>query len=158
MATFRNSQLEEILNNERTMNRVILDRTAAHISSIGDDKAPPTQRDIKLEATLGTLIDALKEKINKAIQLISGHQYGSLDEAKVDRLMNLDNQRQELINTGYATETGDKAENALDLDYEEKKDKVDGDDDNVQVAQIPGKTIPYNGPKIKGEGMYSGRG
>jgi hypothetical protein len=135
MATFRNSQLEEILNNERTMNRVILDRTAAHISSIGDDKAPPTIKDIKLEATLGTLIDALKEKINKAIQLISGHQYGSLDDAKIDRLMNLDNKRQDLIDSGHAIETADKAVEALDLDYEEKKDNVAGDDDNVLDEQ-----------------------
>lgn len=132
MATFRNSQIEEILNNERSMNRVILDRTAAHISSIGDDKAPPTQRDIKLEATLGTMIDGLKEKINKAIQLISAHQYGSLDDQKVDRLMNLDITRQNTIDASEAQESAQKSNDALDLDYEENEDEdEDGPDDNA---------------------------
>jgi hypothetical protein len=135
MATFRNSQLEEILNNERSMNRVILDRTSAHIASIGDDKAPPTQRDIKLEATLGTMVDALKEKINKAIQLISSHQYGSLDDIKVDRLMNLDERRQDLIGALFVEESADKSRDALDLDYEEEEDEdEDGDDDEVPAG------------------------
>jgi hypothetical protein len=123
MATFRNAQLEEILNNERTMNRVILDRTAAHISSIGDDKAPPTQRDIKLEATLGTMIDALKEKINTAIQKISKHQYGSLDDVKVDRLINLDNTRQNVLDARAAEIAKQKSEDALDLDYKEDEEE-----------------------------------
>ena len=115
MATFRNSQLEEILNNERSMNRVILDRTSAHIASIGDDKVPPTQRDIKLEATLGNLIDALKEKINTAVQLISSHQYGSLDEKKVERLLRLDSTRQSLINRGTVQEADYKSRLPMDL-------------------------------------------
>jgi hypothetical protein len=115
MATFRNSQLEEILNNERSMNRVILDRTSAHIASIGDDKAPPTQRDIKLEATLGALIDGLKEKINKAIQLISPHQYGGLDEKKVERLLSLDKQHQELVDKGVVDKYAYKDRVPIDL-------------------------------------------
>jgi hypothetical protein len=42
MATFRNEQIEDILNNERKLNRIILDRTSAHIAAIGDEKAPST--------------------------------------------------------------------------------------------------------------------
>lgn len=90
MATFRNNQIEEILNNERNMNRVILDRVSAHIASIGDDKAPPTTRDIKMEAQIGSLIDALKETINKAIQKISGYQYGRATEKNTARNQKLD--------------------------------------------------------------------
>jgi len=86
MATFRNSQIEDILNEDRKLNRVILDRTSKHVSAIGDDRREPSMRDIKIESTLGTRIDAIKEDINKAIQLISGFQYGKLDENKVDRL------------------------------------------------------------------------
>jgi len=135
MATFRNAQLEEILNNERSMNRVILDRTSAHIAAIGDDKAPPTQRDIKLEATLGTMIDGLKEKINKAIQAISSHQYGSLDDVKVDRLMRLDEVRQDMIEYGSVLNAAERAEQGLDLseyrDGEDEDDDKDGRDDDV---------------------------
>lgn len=138
MATFRNAQLEEILNNERSMNRVILDRTSAHISSIGDDKAPPTQRDIKLEATLGTMIDALKEKINKAIQAISSHQYGSLDDVKVDRLIRLDNTRQDLIDYGVVQVAGEKSSAALDLDEEEEEE--DDDEDEEDDDEVPDGT------------------
>ena len=130
MATFRNSQLEEILNNERSMNRVILDRTSAHIAAIGDDRAPPTQRDIKLEATLGNLIDGLKEKINKAIQLISAHQYGSLDEKKVERLLRLDSARQDLINQGVVQGADYKSRLPMDLGGPDRQEDED-DDDNV---------------------------
>jgi hypothetical protein len=136
MATFRNSQLEEILNNERSMNRVILDRTSAHIASIGDDRAPPTQRDIKLEATLGTMIDALKEKINKAIQLISSHQYGSLDDVKVDRLLRLDDKRQSLIEYNDVADTADKSKLALDLEYESDDPDDEGQDDGIIIGTI----------------------
>lgn len=94
MATFRNAQIEDILNNERTMNRVILDRTSAHISAIGDERAPPTARDIKNEALLGSQIDVVKEKINKAIQLISALQYGTLDNDKIEKLNKMSSEDQ----------------------------------------------------------------
>jgi len=89
MATFRNAQIDEILNNERTMNRVILDREIAHASSIGDERAPPTTRDIKNEALIGSMIDNVKEKINKAIQAVTAFTYSITDESKAARLSKL---------------------------------------------------------------------
>ena len=136
MATFRNSQLEEILNNERSMNRVILDRTAAHIAAIGDDRAPPTQRDIKLEATLGGLIDGLKEKINKAIQLISAHQYGGLDEKKVNRLLSLDDKRQQLIELKHVKKADTRSRVPMELQGPEPEDDNESEDDNVVSAPV----------------------
>lgn len=143
MATFRNAQLEEILNNERSMNRVILDRTSAHIAAIGDDRAPPTQRDIKLEATLGGLIDGLKEKINKAIQLISAHQFGGLDEKKVERLLNLDSRHQFLVDNDTVNKTAEKDKKPMDLEGkepepldEEGDEDDDGEDDGVEQGTM----------------------
>jgi len=98
MATFRNSQIEEILNDERRLNRTIMDRQKQHVSSIGDQRAPPLARDIKLEAILGTQIDQLKEEINKAIQLISGFQFNKLDEKKIDRLLKMDTRNLAIVN------------------------------------------------------------
>jgi hypothetical protein len=113
MATFRNSQIEEILNDERKHNRTIMDRQKQHVSAIGDQRAPPTMRDIKLESILGQQIDELKEEINKAIQLISGFQFGKLDEKKIDRLLKLKVKDQSKVNSELNPETadGDEAPN-----------------------------------------------
>jgi hypothetical protein len=97
MATFRNNQIEEILNDERKLNRTIMDRQKQHVSAIGDQRAPPTMRDIKIEAILGTQIDQLKEEINKAIQLISGFQFNKLDEKKIDRLLKMETRNQAAV-------------------------------------------------------------
>jgi len=122
MSTFRNNQIEEILNNERNMNRVILDRVSAHIASIGDDKAPPTTRDIKIEAQIGGLIDALKETINKAIQKISGYQYGRATEKNTARNLKLKTNNigeQTSAMPGQTT----KPEEGPDLDDDEDEDE-----------------------------------
>lgn len=98
MATFRNSQIEAILNDERLHNRTIMDRQKQHVSSIGDQRAPSTMRDVKNEAILGTKIDQLKETINKVIQLISPFQYGKIDDKKVERMMRMPTNDQSGIN------------------------------------------------------------
>jgi hypothetical protein len=126
MSTFRNNQIEEILNNERNMNRVILDRVSAHIASIGDDKAPPTTRDIKIEAQIGGLIDALKETINKAIQKISGYQYGRATEKNTARNLKLKTnemgtQTGDIPGVGTQTEEGPDVDDDDDDDDEEKE-------------------------------------
>jgi len=126
MATFRNNQIEEILNNERNMNRVILDRVSAHIASIGDDKAPPTTRDIKIEAQIGGLIDALKETINKAIQKISGYQYGRATEKNTARNLklktnNMGTQTSDIPGTSTQTEEGPDVDGDDDDDEDEEE-------------------------------------
>jgi hypothetical protein len=112
MATFRNSQIEEILNDERRLNRTIMDRQKQHVSSIGDQRAPPTTRDIKMEAILGTLIDELKEEINKVIQLVSPFQFNKLDEKKIDRLLTLDTDEQKDLNDELFKNEQEKANKA----------------------------------------------
>lgn len=87
MAMFRSAQIDEILNYDRSMNRTILDRTIAQVSRFNDERNPPSNRDIKFEAIIGSLVDKLKEKIAKALQGIANEQYTTLDEQKVARLM-----------------------------------------------------------------------
>jgi hypothetical protein len=127
MATFRNSQIEDILNDERKLNRTIMDRQKQHVSSIGDQKAPPTMRDIKLEALLGQQIDELKEEINKAIQLISPFQFGKLDENKVERLLKLNVATQTNVNP----EVGAKERKESEQIPKEKNTEIDIDDQNA---------------------------
>ena len=87
MATFRQSQLDEILNYDRSMNRVILDRTIAQVTHFNDEKAHPRNRDIKFEALLGQLIDKLKATIAEALQSLTAKQYPSINLVNFDRLM-----------------------------------------------------------------------
>jgi hypothetical protein len=87
MSTFRNNQIDEILNIDRRLNRSILDRTQQHVNSIQDERSAPTTRDIKLEASIGEQIDAIKEQINKAIQLITPFKYGKLDADRAERVL-----------------------------------------------------------------------
>ena len=118
MSTFRNDQIDEILNNERRMNRVIFDRVSDHVATIGDERAPPTMRDIKLEATLGSLIDVLKEKINKAIQLVSAFQYGKLDSNRADRILKTNDANQSGIKDSHIDKTTDESSAPPDIDLD----------------------------------------
>ena len=82
MATFRQQQIEEILNYDRSMNRIVLDNEIGQATRFNDERNPPTNRDIKFEALLGTLIDDLKAKI-------ASKQYPKTDAAKVTTLLGL---------------------------------------------------------------------
>jgi hypothetical protein len=138
MATFRNSQIEEILNHERRLNRTIMDRQKQHVSAIGDQRAPPTSRDIKLEAIFGTSIDELKEEINKVIQLVSAFQFGKLDEKKIDRLLKLDTNNQNKINPELSVEEQQSSGKAPSLGKQisEQGDEP-GEDDSVFISAQP---------------------
>lgn len=142
MATFRNSQIEDILNDERRLNRTIMDRQKQHISAIGDQRAPPTSRDIKLEAILGTSIDELKEEINKVIQLVSAFQFGKLDEKKIDRLLKLSPDDLSKLNSQISA---DETKKALVAPSNEGKQplpgKKPGEDDNLFVKKEEDSTI-----------------
>ena len=89
MATFRQQQIEEILNYDRSMNRIVLDNEIGQATRFNDERNPPTNRDIKFEALLGTLIDDLKAKIAEALQSIASKQYPKTDAAKVTTLLGL---------------------------------------------------------------------
>jgi hypothetical protein len=146
MATFRNSQIEEILNHERRLNRTIMDRQKQHVSAIGDQRAPPTMRDIKLESLLGQQIDELKEEINKVIQLISPFQFGKLDDAKIERLLKFNTKQQSGVNIESSQNDINESKEPPQVKKEGDK-KIDiqnsgvkpGEDDNVVVA--PSYTI-----------------
>jgi hypothetical protein len=89
MATFRQNQIDEILNYDRAMNRIVLDNEIGQATRFNDERRPPSNRDIKFEALIGTLIDALKAKIAESLQLIASKQYPKIDAQKVSALLDL---------------------------------------------------------------------
>ena len=89
MATFRAQQIEEILNYDRAMNRIVLDNEIGQATRFNDQRNPPSNRDIKFEALLGTLIDAMKAKIAEALTSIASQQYPKTDATKVTSLLGL---------------------------------------------------------------------
>ena len=89
MATFRAQQIDEILNYDRAMNRIVLDNEIGQATRFNDQRNPPTNRDIKFEALLGTLIDAMKAKIAEALTSIASQQYPKTDAVKVSGLLGL---------------------------------------------------------------------
>jgi CO dehydrogenase/acetyl-CoA synthase delta subunit len=149
MATFRNSQIEEILNDERRLNRTIMDRQKQHVSAIGDQRAPPLVRDIKLEAIFGSEIDELKEEINKVIQLVSAFQFGKLDDKKIDRLLKLDTNEQKYLNTELykkdQTQANKPPSEGKESEEGNEKGDNDGEDDNVAID--PNYASPFEQPQ-----------
>jgi len=75
MATLRQKEIDEILNNDRTMNRRVLDRTIAQVASFNDERSSPNTQDIKLEAIIGSLVDDLKASIAEALKLVAAKQF-----------------------------------------------------------------------------------
>jgi hypothetical protein len=75
MATLRQKEIDEILNNDRTMNRRVLDRTISQVASFNDERSAPNTQDIKLEAIIGSLVDNLKASIAEALKLIAAKQF-----------------------------------------------------------------------------------
>jgi len=90
MATFRAQQIDEILNYDRSMNRIVLDNEIGQATRFNDQRNPPSNRDIKFEALLGTLVDSLKAKIAEALTSIASQQYPKTDSTKVTALLGLD--------------------------------------------------------------------
>jgi hypothetical protein len=144
MATFRNSQIEEILNDERRHNRTIMDRQKQHISAIGDQRAPPTSRDIKMEAILGTLVDELKEEINKVIQLVSAFQFGKLDDKKIDRLFGLDTNNPNKVNSELNTSKEDAGAPPSDKGKQIEEGDEEGDDAGEDDIVVKKDDTPIN--------------
>jgi hypothetical protein len=89
MATFRQEQIEEILNYDRSMNRLVLDNQISQVTRFNDERNPPTNRDIKFEALLGTLIDGLKAKMAEALTSIAAQQYPKTDATTATTLLGL---------------------------------------------------------------------
>ena len=89
MATLRQTEIDEILNNDRTMNRRVLDRTIAQVQSFNDERSAPNVQDIKMEAIVGNLVDKLKASIAEALKLIAGKQFPETNGSNAGIIMGL---------------------------------------------------------------------
>jgi hypothetical protein len=89
MATLRQEQIDEILNFDRTMNRRVLDRTIAQVSSFNDERSAPNNQDIKLEAVIGSLVDKLKASIADALKLIAAKQFSETNNSNASVILAL---------------------------------------------------------------------
>jgi hypothetical protein len=89
MATLRQTEIDEILNNDRTMNRRVLDRTIAQVQSFNDERSAPNVQDIKMEAIVGNLIDKLKASIAEALKLIAVKQFPETNGSNAGIIMGL---------------------------------------------------------------------
>jgi hypothetical protein len=87
MATLRQKEIDEILNNDRTMNRRVLDRTIAQVASFNDERSAPNTQDIKLEAIIGSLVDDLKASIAEALKLVAAKQFPKVTNSNASALL-----------------------------------------------------------------------
>ena len=85
MDTLRQKIIDETLNYERGMNRIIFDRTIEQAKLFNEERAPPSNRDIKFEAQIGKLIEKLKQTIQEGIQAVSYDAHPNADLAQFDR-------------------------------------------------------------------------
>jgi hypothetical protein len=123
MATFRQEQIDDILNYDRAMNRIVLDNEIGQAARFNDERNPPTNRDIKFEALLGTLIDDLKAKIAEALQSVASKQYPKTDSTKVTTLLGLP--------------TGEKKADFKNMNYAAiKKAQKQQEDHNYAIAKV----------------------
>jgi len=88
MATLRQKEIDEILNNDRTMNRRVLDRTIAQVASFNDERSSPNTQDIKLEAIIGSLVDDLKASIAEALKLVAAKQFPKVTSSNAAVILN----------------------------------------------------------------------
>jgi hypothetical protein len=87
MATLRQKEIDEILNNDRTMNRRVLDRTISQVASFNDERSAPNTQDIKLEAIIGSLVDDLKASIAEALKLVAAKQFPKVTNSNASALL-----------------------------------------------------------------------
>jgi len=124
MSTFRQEQIQEILNYERAMNRIVLDKEIAQVSRFNDERNPPSNRDIKFEAILGNLIDALKAKIAEALTSIASEQYPKNDASTATRLLDLKS-GEDGSNARYINQKTKKTAQELQAEYEKNYNNQD---------------------------------
>jgi len=145
MATFRQEQIDDILNYDRAMNRIVLDSEIAQASRFNDERNPPSNRDIKFEALLGTLVDDLKAKIAEALQSIASKQYPKTDALKVTALLGLP--------------TGEKHGDFKNMNYAAVKRAQDQQSDfnyaqaKIRALEANNRGLPEDGEKIKKKGV-----
>lgn len=134
MATFRQEQIDDILNYDRAMNRIVLDNEIGQATRFNDERNPPTNRDIKFEALIGTLVDDVKAKIAEALTSIASKQFPKTDATKVTTLLGLP--------------TGEYGANFKDMNYAAAKKAQDQQSDanyaaaKVREAELKNSALP----------------
>ena len=128
MSTFRQEQIQEILNYERSMNRLVLDKEIAQVSRFNEERNPPSNRDIKFEAILGNLIDALKAKIAEALTSIASEQYPKNDASTATRLLDLKS-GEDGSNARYVNQKTKKTAQQQQAEYEKNYNNPDAPSD-----------------------------
>jgi hypothetical protein len=99
MDTLRQKIIDETLNYERSMNRIIFDRTIEQAKLFNEERAPPSNRDIKFEAQIGKLIEKLKQTIQEGIQAVSYDSHPNADLAQFDRNVRSDGGEERQVKT-----------------------------------------------------------
>lgn len=87
MGSLRNKTIVEILNYERGMNKIILDRTIEQAKLLNESRNPPGNRDIKFEALIGELVNKLKQTIEEASAAIKNTQFEKLGLGEIKEAM-----------------------------------------------------------------------
>ena len=145
MATLRQAQIDEILNYERSMNRTILDRTINQVNGFNDERAPPSTRDIKFEAILGSLVDKLKASMAEALKGITSKQFPSVNGANSDILLNTDDGNKGAT-AAPATETTIDKEKKAEVKNKELKAQADKQAEEASYQTQGDAYVPATAP------------
>lgn len=139
MGSLRNKMISEMLNYERSMNRIILDRTIEQAKLFNESRSPPSNRDIKFEALIGDLVNKLKQKIEQTTGMIAETQYEEVGTKEFISSMKKKTGEYPK-NTGIETagEYDDISESSHSSDEVHSEDFAASDADSVE-ANLPGK-------------------
>jgi len=142
MATLRQKEIDEILNNDRTMNRRVLDRTIAQVASFNDERSSPNTQDIKLEAIIGSLVDDLKASIAEALKLVAAKQFPKVTNSNASALLTTPDGE----NGNTANPPNQEALSKLNNNQESASNKLKV----VTVGYIPGQKKNGEGKPMTG--------
>ena len=152
MGSLRNKMISEMLNYERSMNRIVLDRTIEQAKLFNETRSPPSNRDIKFEALIGDLVNKLKQKIQQTTGLIAETQYE--DVGTKEFISSMKKKTGEYPkNSGIETgpEFDDISESSHSSDEVNSEDYAASDVDSVE-AKLPGKVGEGFGKRMIGMG------
>jgi hypothetical protein len=148
MDTLRQKIIDETLNYERSMNRIIFDRTIEQAKIFNEERTPPSNRDIKFEAQIGKLIDKLKQTIQEGIQAVSYDAHPNADLAQFDRNIRSDagEERQVKSNRPAPIATQTEAQGVVD-DADADAEGKEGDESEQAEAEAVGN-LAVAGPSL----------
>ena len=150
MDALRQKIIYETLNYERSMNRIILDRTIEQAKLFNEERSPPSNRDIKFEAQITKLIDKLKQTIQEGINAVNYETHPNVDLATFDRNMRSNAGEEGKVISNRPPPTVEQVETqGVEDDDGEDGDGDDGgeneEDDAVAAVEnlaAPGTSLP----------------